>query len=451
MLGAHSPSISASLAGSDPKPSATAVHICLAAQLLNATPMDLRFRVSTCEHPSPRAVRRPDPSGQGFVDVDVPAFSVCDLPRHLDPSRPLALRLCAVEPLASFDDPARAQESGGVASARSWVNVPPPAAPLVPRMLESAARPKEVLLPMAGDGDRPEAVRLTVQRGGACRVSCARWLVDRTGMRLRALCTAQPQPPPASAAPLPVVQGMYTLLDAGGKDLGYYYLAMPALAREGPWAAIGQVRLPVCRGPGSAVSCATLRPSAPSWHEAAYEYHVCLRAERVHEDLAFGAECQVISVLPQVVVYNELPGELLVRTPGDPGSEVAVAPQHSASFLRWRATGAEGARPGLALQFRPLGDTWSLECSEPVGLEGRGSVAMSLAPGEGELPSALRLFTAEVSERGGVTCLAVRRGVEQELQHFSRPLAACRGRPLAVGLGQTTRSWKGGEPWHGLG
>jgi len=419
------------------------VHIYTPLRLINATPVKLQFvfeAPSTEKTPpqwgnSPGTMKKTKKFSAVGVSlssfaygqkvkrfvVDLDPLSDCDLPPDIDPSEPYGVTIMITN-----------------TSHEMSTEIMHPSPP-VPRIFDSNyGTPEELVAVPLGENEidkqGEEALMLTISRGLICSVTCQRWLVDRTGLGLRVIHSLQL--PTETSLALPHLGNDITLLSPiyqkwmrtnfPEMKRMQYHLAVPSNEVHG-WAAVGRAKLP---DTSEGVTYASL--SEPL-SEAAdglghYPVHVCLHAEALSLELTFGTPCHIISVLPQVVIYNKLADDGIdVRAVGDPCTEMLVESQESAQFLRWRPIKNPKHiydRSKLHLEFRPRQLQADANWSGPIKVSSKScssrSVVFSAVRQDVKLPNMLRMYMVEVAEQDGVLCFSVTRGSRCELRNFSR-------------------------------
>lgn len=389
------------------QPTVTSIHLTAPWRLVNATPLRLCFRFDL---PPREGVGDP-------VDVMVEAFSTAMLPASLDGTKPYRLALAADASEVSFGTPSSSLRS------EAELFLPNVAAPSLQRVFQQDS-PRADLNVAMPDGS---TFRAAITPGLSCRVACRSWLVDRTGLGLRVLASAR-RPTPSAPA-LPSASGLHLLDCCVNSAFSKIYLAMPS-RNDHEWALLAKVKLPSGRG---SVSHVALTHPALAGTVTAQDYpaHVCLQVDDASQDVTFGAATQVISVMPQVIIYNETDVTLKLRAADDSKTEVVVRSQEDGApgtycFLRWRTTSTtKDGRSRLSLQFRPANLEGAVDWSVAVCMDETTQKPLPLAlqasrAGRRQAVAiGLCLFTAHVVENNGVVSLRVLRGAKQELQNWS--------------------------------
>lgn len=413
----------------------TSVHIYTPLRLINATPVKLQFVFEVLQLPdspgtsgsSVRAFSGAPPFfGCEYVNrfvIDVDALSDCDLPPDIDPSQPYGVSLMIPSATNTY-------------SAEFRHHSPP-----VPHIFDTSSVEEELVAVPLGENETDkrgeEVLMLSITRGLICSVTCHRWLIDRTGLGLRVIHSMQL--PTATNLALPQLDGHVTLLSPifqKSFQKTYpelkrmrYFLAVPSDGIHG-WTAVGPVKLP---DTSDDITFASLTvplaegsdsPTSPKF----YPVHVCLHAEALSRELTFGALCHIISVLPQVIIYNKIADDGIdVRAIGDPHTEILVEPRKSAQFLQWQPTRNAKhtyARSKLLLEFRPLQLKDHAHWSAPIKISSNRCISQSVVFQSTlkhmKLPNMLRMYMVEVAEQEGVVCFTVTRGSRCELRNFSR-------------------------------
>lgn len=411
------------------------LHLTWPYQLINSTPVRLAcaFEVPTKQASSGIA--------EEHRPIIVDAFATCDLPL----SAPVFMHVGLTLHLA--DDRIEGSPAvSGIEGRRSCV---------VPDAFEAAAtlepdRCDAQLVKIPTPSLKSEGeLFFRVVRGLACNIVCPRWLVDRTQLNLRVLCLEGK--PTVLSVPLPRVDGHVSLLNPAEvadrtlhrkkRKPRAYYLAMTNSSGIG-WSALAHVSLPAAVGAFNYASLARLPQAGQHIDLSHYPAHVCLTTDAAAAELTFGAPCHVISVLPQVVIFNELKDDdLWVRESGDAATAIRVPASDSSDFLYWQASSSSTTRATLQLQFCPVLMTQLVAWSEQIPLGGRWlrmhdihQAAIALPPmcEHRKIPDSLRLFTVDITERGGVACVTIRRGSCFHARNYSRLIESLVIRPAGT-------------------
>ncbi|CAK0868667.1 unnamed protein product, partial [Prorocentrum cordatum] len=202
------------------------VHICTPLELMNATPIPLSLQFHRLAKDEGA---RPLPP----VTVRVEPFSVCDSPPQLDPPEAFGVSV-----LLADAGGCPATGTGG------------PTQQLATDILSGEADSEEIV-PLCGgrsSAGSPELLVTLARRGLAVCVSCSRWLVDRTGLGIRVICSSDPLTD--QNAPLPQADGYISLLGSDHPPASsnnsrepVHYLALCDEPGQG-WTATARIGLP---------------------------------------------------------------------------------------------------------------------------------------------------------------------------------------------------------------
>eukprot|EP00929_Paragymnodinium_shiwhaense_P102046 TRINITY_DN65251_c0_g1_i1.p1 TRINITY_DN65251_c0_g1~~TRINITY_DN65251_c0_g1_i1.p1 ORF type:complete len:2243 (-),score=501.39 TRINITY_DN65251_c0_g1_i1:51-6779(-) len=260
---------------------------------------------------------------------------------------------------------------------------------------------KDALVNDSLDSDAWRSLPLCSAKGGAAatvsvgpvsrrelRLECANWFIDRSGLRSPSQLQLK-----FNGAPLPSYGGI-TLLPATCLDKECEL----SLQHDGREVAKRGLRMPVgystvSWAPRSPLPCGPLA--------------LTVQADSVSSSDMLGAQCQVFTLRPRLVLTNESDTALEVMQ-GSGTGRVFQLPARKSEVLHWNVKDDEDM-PQTGLHFRPAsrrGLAWSsnIECSETRA----GSTALLI---QAEDPSASsEVWSADVAPLRGALAVTFRQG-----------------------------------------
>ncbi|CAK0910584.1 unnamed protein product [Prorocentrum cordatum] len=235
-----------------------------------------------------------------------------------------------------------------------------------------------------------EAVHGDARCRGRCgvRLSCPCWLADRSGLgaslglALR-LCHR--------GADLPRCREGVSLLPGGCLEEG-----------------LGLSLRSSCGGEALAERAGVHVPaswSCLSWSTPCGPFVFCLQTDDLSAEDLFGAQCQVVTLRPRLVLTNAADCDLDVHLSG--GQVLRLAAGQSCES-HWGVEHGDEDSPATSLRFRPAGrGSWSgqVACSDAAA----GSAPLAL-PSDGAGAAGFEAWTADVAPVRGALAVSFRRG-----------------------------------------